>query len=177
MRQQRGLLEHGARRRCEVLDRGRVAELRELVACGPVPELGLVPEREERFAAAGALARACDRQHLVDRHVRALAAPRGPRERAVVADVAAELRERDEDLRAVGDEPPARLAAHAPRLRHQLLERRGEQLHGRELTVETGGRRSSDRKREWRCEMRYLILLWGDREGERALSDDERRAI
>ena len=25
--------------------------------------------------------------------------------------------------------------------------------------------------------MRYLILLWGDREGERALSDDERRAI
>ena len=47
-------------------------------------------------------------------------APRRPRERAVVADVAAELRQRDEDLRAVGDEAPSPLRAGA-RARQQFL--------------------------------------------------------
>ena len=123
VRQQRGLLQHRPRRERQVLDRRRAPERRELVARRAVAQLGLVAEREERLAAAGPLAGARDREHLVDRHVRPLPAPRRPRERAVVADVAAELRQRDEDLRAVGDEPPARSLPHRARLGHQLVER------------------------------------------------------
>ena len=76
--------------------------------------------------AAGRRAGARDRQHLVERHEGARAAPRRPGERAVAADVAAEHGQRDEDLRRVGDEPvPAPPAAG---LFEQLLERGGEQL-------------------------------------------------
>ena len=89
----------------QVLDRRRAPERCELLARRPVAELGLVPEREERLVAAGLGALARDGEHLVGAHVGALAAARGLRERAVVADVAAELRQRDEDLRRVGDEP------------------------------------------------------------------------
>ena len=88
----------------EVLDRRRAAELGELLARGPVAELGLVAEREEGLVAACLGARAGDAQHLVRGHVGALAPPRRVRERAVVADVPAQLRERDEDLGRVGDE-------------------------------------------------------------------------
>src|SRR5205085_4831953 len=52
---------------------------------------------------------------------------------AVMADVAAELRQRDEDLGAVGDEPtPLRLARFARR-GHQRVERGAEQIHLRSL--------------------------------------------
>src|SRR5206468_9577090 len=51
----------------------------------------------------------------------------------VVADVAAELRQRDEDLRAVRDEPPALAFAYRSRRRHQLVERGREELHPRSL--------------------------------------------
>ena len=129
VRQERGLLEHGARRLGEVLDRRAEAERRELLARRPVAQLGLVAEREERLAAAGALAGARDLEHLVDGQVGALAAARRARERAVVADVAAELRQRDEDLRAVGDERPGARLAHGARLGHQLVERAVRELH------------------------------------------------
>ena len=81
---------------------------RELLARDLVAQLGLVAEREERLAATGRGAGARDREHLVLGQVRALAAARRPRERAVAADVAAERRQRDEDLRRVGDERPGR---------------------------------------------------------------------
>src|SRR5262249_19255238 len=101
----------------------------QLLARGAVPELRLVAEGEERLAAAGPLAGAGELEHLVDGHVRTLAAPGRPGERAVVAHVAAQLRQWDEDLRAAGDEGPGRRRAHAARLRHQLVERRGQQVH------------------------------------------------
>ena len=115
----------------EILERRRVAERRELLARRLVAQLGLVAEREQRLAAAGALAGARHLDHLVDRQVGALPAPRRPRERAVVADVAAELRQRDEDLRAVGDEAAAPLGSHGARLGHQLVDRPPEQIHRR----------------------------------------------
>ena len=130
VRQQPRLLEHRLARRAEVLERRRAAELGELLARGAVAQLGLVAEREERLAAARRRARPRDREHLVDRHVRALAAPRRLRERAVVADVAAELRQRDEDLRAVGDERARSPGAQAPRLGHELVEGRAKKLGG-----------------------------------------------
>ena len=112
----------------EVLERRRAAERRKLLARGAVAQLGLVAEGEQRLAAARGRARARDLQHLVDRQVRALAAPRRRRERAVVADVAAELRQRDEHLRRVRDEPVARASRTASRLAEQLVRRQREQL-------------------------------------------------
>ena len=98
--QQPRLVEHAAGAVREVLDRRREAERRELLARDAVAQLGLVAEREQRLGAAGRGAGPSDREHLVDGQVRALAAARRSRERAVAADVAAQRRQRDEDLRA-----------------------------------------------------------------------------
>ena len=127
VRQEPGLLEDEPRAAREVLERRLAAELAELVARDLVSELRLVPEREERLAAAGGGAGARDVQHLFFGHVRALAPPRRPREGAVAADVAAERRQRDEDLGRVGDEAPR---AQPPGLREKLVERRGEEVYG-----------------------------------------------
>src|SRR5881397_1084975 len=105
MREQSSLVEDEARRAGEVLERRLAPELAQLLACGAVAQLGLVAEREERLGAAGRRPGAGDLEHLVDGQVGALATPGRPRERAVVADVAAELREWHEDLRRVRDEP------------------------------------------------------------------------
>ena len=106
----------------EVLERRLAAERRELGARDLVAELGLVAEREERLGAPGRRAGARDREHLLLGQERTLAAPRRPREGAVAADVAAERRQRDEDLRRVGDEPAA--APPLARRREQFVERR-----------------------------------------------------
>ena len=127
VREETRLLEHEPRAALEVLERRSAAERAQLFARDLVAQLGLVAEREERLAAAGGCACARDREHFFLRHERALAAPRRPREGAVAADVAAERRQRDEDLRRVGDE---RSGAQSPRLHEQLLERRGEKVDG-----------------------------------------------
>ena len=95
----------------EIFDRRLAAELGELLARGAVAALRLVPEGEERLVAAGLRPRARHLEHLVRPHVRALSAARGLREGAVVADVAAELRQRDEDLWGVGDQRHASIAS------------------------------------------------------------------
>src|SRR5205807_1176538 len=82
--------------------------------------------REQRLAAPGRSPGARNVQDLVDRHVCALSTARGARERAVVADVATELRQRDEDFRRIRDERPELLRANPPRLGAQLFERRRE---------------------------------------------------
>ena len=133
VRQQRGLLEHGARGLGEVLEGRREPERSELLPRCAVAELRLVAEREQRLAAPCPLTRAGDLEYLLDAHVGALAASRRPRERAVVAHVAAQLRQGDEDLRAVGDEPAASGLPGRPRLGHELLERAAEHVHGRRL--------------------------------------------
>ena len=123
VRQQAGLVEHEPAHAHEVLDRRLAAELGELLARGPVAALRLVAEREQRLATARRGAGARDVQHLVRGHVRALALPRRRGERAVVADVAAELRQRDEDLRRVRDEAPLALLAEQLRRREEILRR------------------------------------------------------
>src|SRR5262245_37477769 len=111
MREEAGLGEDKLAHPGEVLDRRLAAEFGEFVARGAVAELGLVPECEERLVAARLRAGPRNLQHLVRPHVRALAAARGPGERAVVADVPAELRQRDEDLRGGGDQRHASIAS------------------------------------------------------------------
>ncbi len=127
VRKQPGLLQDEASAALEVLESRLAAERAELLARGLVAELGLVAEREERLAAAGGSASARDLQHLFLGHERPLAAPRRACERAVAADVAAERRQRDEDLRRVGDERPA---TQSPGLLEQLPERRSEKVDG-----------------------------------------------
>ncbi len=128
MRQETRLLEDELRAASEVLERRLAAERAQLLARDLVAQLGLVPEGEERLAAAGRGSRPRDREHLVLGHERALPAPRRPRERAVAADVAAQRRQRDEDLRRVRDE---RAAPQTPRLGEQVVERRGEEVRRR----------------------------------------------
>ncbi len=133
VRQEPGLLHDEPRAAREVLQRRLAAELGKLVARSPVAQLRLVAEREERLAAAGLRACPRDLEHLLLRHVRALAAPRRPGEGAVVADVPAELCQRDEDLRRVGDERPA---SEGPRLSAELVRRSFEECprrHGLSL--------------------------------------------
>ena len=125
VRQQPGLVEHAAGAVREVLDRRREAELRELLARDAVAQLRLVAEREQRLRAAGGCSGAGDLEHLVDRQERALTAARRSRERAVAADIAAQRRQRDEDLGRVRDEAPA---AQRPRLGHEVGKGRAEDL-------------------------------------------------
>ena len=133
VRQQARLIEHELRDAGEVLERRLAAQLGELRARDLVAQLRLVAEREERLGAARGSAGAGNCEHLLRVQVRTLAAPRGSGERAVAADVAAERRQRDEDLRGEGDE-----AAAAPPpacRREQVVERRLEQrIHAETLT-------------------------------------------
>jgi hypothetical protein len=134
MRQQAGFGQHRVGGTREVLQRRRAAELGELCSRDAVAQLGFVAEREEGLATAGGGPCARNRENFVDRQVRALAAPGRPRERAVVADVATKLRQRNEDLRRVRDQPPMALVAERPSLGAQILQRPVEQLHRSELT-------------------------------------------
>ena len=175
-----GLLEDEPRAALEVLDRRLAAERAQLLARDLVAELGLVPEREERLATARRGAGTSDREHLVLGHERPLSAPRRPRERAVAADVPAQRRQRDEDLRRVRDERPA---PQSPRLGEELVEWRGEEFgrscsrSPRAYVDDAGAHSSHARKRAKEDEMRFLFLIHGDDEAEAALTPDERRAI
>ena len=128
VRQETGPLEHEPGAARQVLERRLAAERTELFSRGSVAKLRLVPEREERLVATGRRPGPRNGEHLLLGHVRPFAAPRRPGERAVVADVPAELRQRDEHLRRVGDERPVALGAHSARLHAELSERRVEQL-------------------------------------------------
>ena len=123
VRQQARLLEHEAAHAHEVLDRRRAAELGELFPRSAIAPFRLVAEGEQCLATAGRGAGARDAQHLVGGHVGALAPAGWGGERAVVANVAAELRQRDEDLRRVRDELTLALVAEAPRPLHELRQR------------------------------------------------------
>ena len=104
VRKQARLLEDELAHPRQVLDRRLAAERPKLLARDLVAELRLVAEREERLGAAGRRTGAGDVEHLVGRKVGALAAAGRAGEGAVVADVPAELRQRDEDLGRVGDD-------------------------------------------------------------------------
>ncbi len=125
VRQQAGLVEDEAGHPRQVLERRVAAERAQLVAGDLVAHLRLVAEREQRLRAAPFGTGLGDSEHRVGGHVRALAAARWPGEGAVAADVAAQRRQRDEDLGGVGDERPRPQPA---RLHEELVERGCEQI-------------------------------------------------
>ena len=90
-----------------------MAEGRQLLARDLVAQLRLVAEGEQRFLAARGGAGARDGQHLVPRHVGALSFAGRVREGAVMADVAAELGQRNEDLAGIAERNRMSLVAQS----------------------------------------------------------------
>ena len=78
---------------------------------GAIAQFRLVAEREQRFLAPGLLSGLRDGDHLIDRKIGLYAFARRVRESAVMADVAAKLGERDEDLARIGQRAPMRSVA------------------------------------------------------------------
>ena len=115
VREQSGLFGDERGHLTQVRDRGLVSKCRQLLARDLVAQLGLVPEREQRLRAPRLRARTGGRKDLVGCHVRALSRSRGLREGAVVADVPAELRQRDEDVAGIRDEVAVAGVTERPR--------------------------------------------------------------
>ena len=123
------LREHRLSGPTEILECRLAPERVELFSGGSVTQLGLVAEGEQRLAAAGRCAGASDVEDLVDAQVCPLASARRAGEGAVVTDVATELRQRDEDLWLIRDEPAVALVSQRSRFRTELVERPGQELH------------------------------------------------
>ena len=99
-----------------------MAEALECCSRGGVSQLGFVSERKQHFLALRRLPRPSNLEHGVDRQVRRFVLTGRLREGAVVADVATELRQRDEHLTRVGDDVAVRgIATSCGRL-HEPIE-------------------------------------------------------
>ena len=142
VRQQAGLLEDADRHGPHIVERRRVAARVQPLASLRPPVLRPVPQREQRLLAPGLGAAAAQLHHLVRLEVHALAGgaqlARHRDERAVVATIAAQAGQRDEDLARVGDHAGAALVDE-PRITpgrgqpgepRQVLAARGEQHRG-----------------------------------------------
>ena len=130
VREQAGLLDHEDGHRAHVVERGGVAARGQPGARLRPSGLGPVPQREQRFFAPRGGAGARDVEHLLGRQERRLQPIRRRRERAVPAAVAAQARQRDEDLAAVRHRAPDAGVADPARDRHEVLQivvARGEQ--------------------------------------------------
>ena len=127
-----GFFEDQARDLHEIGDRRLVAEVGELVPGDLVAKLGLVAEGKERLVAACLSSGSGNREHLFRGEEGTLAWLWWPGKGAVVADVAAKLGQRDENLRREGDQAPGALIA----------ERLGafEQFRERNTVERVGGR-------------------------------------
>ena len=119
MRQEPGLAQHQLRHLSKVGEGGVVAEASQRLARCAVAQFGLVTQCEKGLTATGARPGRGDLQHLLSIEVDRLAAPRRVGEGAIVADVAAQLGQRDKDLARIGDEAAVALIAQCRCYRHQ----------------------------------------------------------
>ena len=124
MGQERRLAQRELADRAEVAERGAVAVAAQELAVDGKGRLRLVTEREERFLRAEPGACLGERQHLLGRHrVGAGLAGIAP-EGAIAAVVAAEGRQRHEDLGREGDDASPAAVAHLRRACQQIAQRR-----------------------------------------------------
>jgi hypothetical protein len=142
MRQQPRCVEHGSCRLREVVGRRRSPKLRQCIARDRITQLRLVAQREQRLLAVGRGAGASDLEHVVDRQVGLRQVTRPMRERAVVTDVAAELRQRNEDLARIADRAPEALDREFFGNGLQRVERRGLETAQRGVVAEAFAARS-----------------------------------
>ncbi len=128
----------------EILQRGREPQRAQLLARHAVAQFRLVAQREEGFVTPGTRSGTSHLEHLVGRHERARAFARRSGESAVVTDVAAQLRERDEHLAGIAHalpEPGHRKFRGPAHQRRQVVFVGQQQrlLGGHRLAVEVGG--------------------------------------
>ncbi len=149
MRQQPGLGHHRTAHLGEVGDGAGESQRGQRLGGGAVAQLRLVAEREEGLLAAGGRAGTGNGEDLVLHEVGRAARTRPLGKGAVMADVAAELGERDEDLARIGDEPRMGGIAQRRRLRHQRRQRQGQGA----LRDRRGECHAAPRaRRRWRCD-------------------------
>ncbi len=127
VRQQRGFLQHQRAHCPQVADRRVVPQFRQSLPRRAVAKFGLVAEGEQRLGAARRLTRAGDGQHLVGGQIYRMPGAGAFGEGAVVTDVTAQLRQRNEHLPRVGNRPPERGIPLGRGLRHQF--RQGSSFH------------------------------------------------
>ncbi len=123
MGQQSGLVEHQRAHRFKIIDGGFVSEGLQRHPRGAVAQLRFVAQREKGLGAAGGGPGARDFQHLVGGWIggSSRAGPLG--EAAIVADIAAKMRERNKHLPRIRDAAAMALVAQASRRVDQLRER------------------------------------------------------
>jgi hypothetical protein len=131
MRQKTGFVESGLAHLGEIRDRRPMAERRKFLACLSVAQLRFVTEREQGFRAAGFGARPRNGENLITREITAFALPRRPGEGAIGADVAAEMRQRNEHFPGMADERAVPFITQHPRFRAQLFQRHPHPLQQR----------------------------------------------
>ena len=86
-----------------------MAERRQFVSGSLVARFGLVTQGEQGLVAARVRAGPCYGQNLVDTHISPLPRPRRLREGAIMAHVPAQLRQGNENLWRVGNDPSVAL--------------------------------------------------------------------
>ena len=124
MRQEPGLAQYERAHRPEIFDRRFIAECVERLSGGAVAKLRLVAKREEGLRAAGGRSGARDREHFVRGKVRGPPRAWPLREGAIMADVPAEMGERDKHLARVRKIAAMPLVAQTASGVDQLRERR-----------------------------------------------------
>ena len=115
MRQQPGFAQHQPGHLGEVGEGGLVAEPVERLARRGVAQFRLVAQGEQSLMAAGLGSGAGDRQHLLGAQINRLAEAGRMGKGAVMAHVAAQLGQRDENLGRIGYEPAMSARRAGPR--------------------------------------------------------------
>jgi hypothetical protein len=115
-----GFVEYQLRHRVHVVNRAVVAVVAQPLACHLVAQFGTFAEGEESLVAALLGALSGDVQDLLGREIRVLQSSGWLGESAVTAGVAAQHRERDEDLRRIGDTRPEKRGAAIASLGQQF---------------------------------------------------------
>ena len=123
MRQKAGLAHNQRAHIGEVCERAGLTHGAKRLGGGGIAQLGLVAQGEERLVAAGCRAGAGDGKYVIGREIGRMTLARPLGEGAVMAHVAAELGERDEDLARIGDEPAVAFLGQRRRFRHERGER------------------------------------------------------
>ena len=121
--QQAGLVQHQRAHRAQVLDGRLVTQRGQGLTRGAIAQFRLVAQGEQRLCAACGGACPRDRQHRLGRQIRWPLGARAFGERAVVAHVATQFGQRDEDLARIGHRAPLRSVTSGSRARHQVRER------------------------------------------------------
>ena len=123
MRQQTRLLQHGTCGGFKIGERGDVSHLPQFISRMAITQFRFVAQREQRLLASRRAAGARDRHDFVDGKISTLPFARRMRKGAIVADIPAQLRQRNEDLTRIGNLRAVPFVAFFGRELHQIGER------------------------------------------------------